>query len=147
MVPVSYTHLDVYKRQVCYLTHHHHHHYQGLNQGWFVPVSNRQRLELVTPALPRTSHTSPSPRLIVPQLFGDSAVINSAKLFPPVQPILDNPVEYTHNVQVLPYVCVSSMIMESIPCMRNLISAVWMRLAWPFVKEMCIRDRYKLPYK
>ena len=43
----------------------HHHHFQGLNQGWFVPGSNRQRLEMETPSLPRTSHTSPSPRLIV----------------------------------------------------------------------------------
>ena len=45
---------------------HHHHHAQGLNQEWFVPVSYRQILQLVTPALPRTSHTSPSPRLAVP---------------------------------------------------------------------------------
>ena len=41
-------------------------HPQCLKQEWFVPVSNRQILQLGDSALPRTSHTSPSPRLIVP---------------------------------------------------------------------------------
>ena len=30
--------------------------------------------------------------------------------------ILGDPVEYTHNIQFLQYICVSSTIMESIPC-------------------------------
>ena len=93
--------------------HHHHHHVEGLNQGWSIPVSTRQRLELITPALPRASHTPPSHRLIVPELFEDTAVTHSAKMFPPIQPILGDPVEYTPNIQF----CVSSMIMESTRCL------------------------------
>ena len=45
------------------------------------------------------SDTSPSIRFIVPQLLGDAAIIHdSAKVFPPIQPILGDPVDYTHNI-------------------------------------------------
>ena len=70
-----------------------------------------------------SSATSNVPHLSVPSgyrfilyLFGEAVVIQSAKMFPPIQPILENPVEYTHNIQFLPYICVSPMIMESTPC-------------------------------
>ena len=55
-------------------------------------------------------------RLIVPQLFGNAAVIHSAKIFPQIQPILGDPGEYTHNIQFLPCICFSSCLLYTSRC-------------------------------
>ena len=74
--------------------------------------------------LPRTSHTSPSPRLIVPRVdwgcgshpFGKDVPTNSADTGRSCR---------VYSYYSAPYICFSSMIMESIPCHCLLYTSSW----------------------
>ena len=76
----------------------------GCPSGFRVARINSQQLQLITFNAVSYTHLdvykrqSPSLRLIVPELFGEVAVIHLAEIFPPIQPILGNPDEYTRNI-------------------------------------------------